>query len=311
MPQTTTGLLTSVLQTYYDKKLLMRAEKELVYKQLGRVGTVPQGEGKTIYWTRYTNMPAQTSTLTEGTDPTARGISAVTVSATLAEYGDLTQVTDFLSLTSFDNVINSAVELLGYQAGLSVDTIVRDVVAATTNVIYASGVANRTSVGDADTMTISDVRKAVRTLRGANAKPLNNGMFAAVVHPDVEYDLQGDDSWVNAAQYVEKGINRIYQGETAEMYGVKFLRSANAPVLVSSGSAQGASGADTPDVYQSIIFGEEAFGVSDLVDIKTIVQSPSKNSALELYSDIGWKVKFVSAILNNNFMVSVESAATA
>ena len=304
MGVTTSATLTSVMQTYYDKKLLMRAEKELVYKQLGRVGTMPRGEGKIIYWTRYTNMPVATDGLTEGTDPTARGISAVTVSATIAEYGDLTQVTDFLSLTSFDNVINSAVELLGYQAGLTVDTLVRDVVAATTNVIYASGVADRTSISATDTLTVADVRKAVRTLRGANAKPMANGMFAAVIHPDVEYDLQGDDNWVNAAQYVEKGINRIYQGETGELYGVKFLRSSNAPVLTNSGSA-------ATEVYKSMIFGEEAFGVSDLLDVKTIVQSPSKNSALELYSDIGWKVKFISAILNNDFMVSIESAASA
>lgn len=304
MPVTTTATLTSVMQTYYDKKLLMRAEKELVYKQLGRVGTMPRGEGKIIYWTRYTNMPVATDGLTEGTDPTARGISAVTVSATIAEYGDLTQVTEFLSLTSYDNVINSAVELLGYQAGLTVDTLVRDVVAATTNVLYASGVANRTSISATDTMTVADVRKAVRKLRGANAKPMANGMFAAVIHPDVEYDLQGDSNWTNAAQYVEKGINRIYQGETGELYGVKFLRSSNAPVLTNSGSAN-------TEVYKSLFFGEEAFGVSDLLDVKTIVQSPSKNSALELYSDIGWKVKFISAILNNDFMISIESAASA
>lgn len=303
MGVTTTSTLTSLLQTFYDKKLLKRAEKELVYKQLGRVGTFPRGEGQTIYWTRYTNMPVA-STLVEATDPTARGISAVTVSGTVAEYGDLTQVSDFLSLTAFDNVINSAVELLGYQAGLTVDSVVRDVVAQTTNVLYASGVANRTSIAASNVMTIADVRKAVRKLRGANAKPLASGMFVAVIHPDVEYDLQGDSAWVNAAQYVEKGVNRIWQGETAEMYGVKFLRSANAPVLVNSGSAG-------TEVYKSLFFGEEAFGVSDLLDVKTIVQSPSKNSALELYSDIGWKAKFVAAILNNDFMVSVESAATA
>ena len=146
MALTNTARLSSVMQIYYDKRLLLRAEKELVYKQLGRVGTLPNGEGKTIYWTRYTNMPAQTAALAEGTDPTARGISAVTVSAVLAQYGDLTQVTDVLSLTAFDNVISSAVELLGYQAGLTVDSVVRDVVGATTNVIYASGVAARTAL---------------------------------------------------------------------------------------------------------------------------------------------------------------------
>lgn len=306
MALTTTTTLSPVMQIYYDKKLLKRAEAELVYKQLGRVGMLPKGEGKTVYWTRYTNMPAQSASLTEGTDPTARGISAVTVSAVLAQYGDLTQVTDIVSLTAFDNVIGSAVELLGYQAGLTVDTIVRDIVAATTNVLYASGVANRTSIAASNVLTVADIRKAVRTLRAANAKPHSkaNGKFVAVVHPNVEYDLQGDSNWVNAAQYTEKGIDRIFNGETGELYGVKFLRSSNAPVLTNSGSAG-------VEVYQTLIFGEEAFGVSDLQSIRTIVNNPSKNSALELYADVGWKTSFVAAILNNNFMVSIESAASA
>jgi N4-gp56 family major capsid protein len=306
MALTNTTTLSPVMQIYYDKRLLKRAEKELVYKQIGRVGTIPNGEGKTIYWTRYTNMPAQSSALTEGTDPTARGISAVTVSAVLAQYGDLTQVTDVLSLTAFDNVISSAVELLGYQAGLTVDTVVRDVVASTTNVLYASGVANRTSISATDILQIADVRKAVRTLRAANAMPHSKagGKFVAVVHPNVEYDLQGDDSWVNASQYTEKGVGRIWQGETGEMYGVKFLRSSNAPVLTNSGSAG-------TEVYQTLIFGEEAFGVSDLQNIRTIVHNPSKNSSLELYADVGWKTSFATAILNNDYMVSIESAASA
>jgi len=306
MALTTTARLSSVMQIYYDKRLLLRAEKELVYKQLGRVGTLPNGEGKTIYWTRYTNMPAQTAALTEGTDPTARGISAVTVSAVLAQYGDLTQVTDVLSLTAFDNVISSAVELLGYQAGLTVDSVVRDVVGATTNVIYASGVAARTALIATDVLQVADIRKAVKTLRAANAKPNSKagGKFVAVIHPNVEYDLQGDDAWVNASQYTEKGVDRIFQGETGEMYGVKFLRSSNAPVLTNSGSA----GAE---VYKSLFFGEEAFGVSDLQNIRTIVHNPSKNSALDLYADVAWKTSFASAILNNAYMVSVESGATA
>ncbi len=44
MALTTTARLSSVMQIYYDKRLLLRAEKELVYKQLGRVGTLPNGE---------------------------------------------------------------------------------------------------------------------------------------------------------------------------------------------------------------------------------------------------------------------------
>ena len=45
MALTTTGTLSSVVKAYYDKRFLMRAEAEFVYKQLGKMGTVPKGEG--------------------------------------------------------------------------------------------------------------------------------------------------------------------------------------------------------------------------------------------------------------------------
>ena len=45
MALTTTGTLSSVVKAYYDKRFLMRAEAEFVYKQLGKMGTTPKGEG--------------------------------------------------------------------------------------------------------------------------------------------------------------------------------------------------------------------------------------------------------------------------
>jgi len=303
MALTTSGTLSSVVKSYYDKRFLMRAEANFVYKQLGRLGVVPKGEGKTVVWNRYTNPSAKTSALSEGTDPTPSGLSATLVSATVAQYGNFEQITDYLDLTSIDNSISSAIDLLAYEAALSIDTVIRNVVDDTTSILYASGVANRTSISATDVTTVADVRKVVRELKSNNARPMADGTFAAVIHPDVEYDLQGDSKWESAVYYTSN-VDRLYNGEVGKLYGVKFLNSTQAPILTNSGSAN-------TEVYQSLFFGMEAFGVSDLQNLTTYVDSPSPRSALRLYSDVGWKAGFATKILNEDFMYSLESAATA
>ncbi len=305
MALTTTGTLSSVVKAYYDKRFLMRAEANFVFKQLGRVGVVPKGEGKTVVWNRYTNPSAKITALTEGTDPTPAGLSATLVSATISQYGNFEQITDILSLTAIDDSIASSVDLLAYEAALSIDTVIRNAVDAGTSVLYASGVADRTSISATDVTTVADVRKVVRELKSNNAKPLMSmKAWGAVIHPDVEYDLQGDSNWVNAAIYTTQGIDRVFNGEVGKLYGVRFLNSTQAPILTNSGSAG-------TEVYQSMFFGEEAFGVSELQNLTTYVDSPSPRSALRLYSDVGWKAGFATSILNEAFMYRLESAATA
>lgn len=305
MALTTSSTLSSVVKAYYDKRFLMRAEANFVYKQLGRIGVVPKGEGKTVVWNRYTNPSAKITALTEGTDPTPAGLSASLVSATIAQYGNYEQITDVLSLTSIDNSIASAVDLLAYEAALTIDTVIRNVVDGTTSVLYASGVANRTSLIPTDIAQVADIRKVVRELKSNNAKPMmSSKSYMAVIHPDVEYDLQGDSNWQSAVEYTEKGIERIFNGEVGKLYGVRFLNTTQAPILTNSGSAG-------TEVYQSLFFGEEAFGVSELQNLTTYVDSPSPRSALRLYSDVGWKAGFATSVLNDAFMYSLESAATA
>lgn len=305
MALTTTSTLSSVVKAYYDKRFLMRAEANFVYKQLGRIGVVPANEGKTVVWNRYTNPSAKTTALTEGTDPTPSGLSATLVSATVSQYGNFEQVTDILSLTSIDNSIASAVDLLAYEAAITIDTVIRNVVDGGTSVLYASGVANRTSLIDTDVTQVADVRKVVRELKGNNARPQQkSNAFMAVIHPDVEYDLQGDSSWESAHLYTDTALGGIYNGEVGKLYGVRFLTTTQAPILTNSGSA------GAVDVYQSQFFGEEAFGVSELQSLETYVDSPSPRSALRLYSDVGWKAGFCAKILNEDFMYTIESGAT-
>lgn len=312
MALTTTGTLSTVLSTYYDKRFLMRAEENFVYEQLGLPGRIPKGEGKTVVWNRLVNPSAKTSALSEGTDPTPSGLSANLVSATLAQYGNFEQVTDLLELTSIEGTVKEAMDSLAYEASKTIDTVIRDIVAAGGTAIIATAaysnsagfVPVRNSINADDTITVGDVRRAVRQLHRFAAKPHTKDRFVAVAHPDVIFDLQGDTNWVNAHIYTEKGINSVYNGEVGELYGTRWVMTQQAPVLTNSGSAG-------TEVYLTHVMGKEFFGVSKLQNLQTYVDSPSPRSALRLYSDIGWKASFATKVLNDSFAARIESAATA
>lgn len=306
MALTTSGTLPGPVGAYYEKRFLMRAEKNFVLDQLGTQGRVPKGEGKTVVWNRITNPTAKTTALTEGTDPTPTGLSATLVSATLSQYGNYEQVTDYLELTAVDTLIKEVMDTLAYEAALTIDTTIRDelVDSATGTVQYASGVAARNSLVSTDIVQVADIRKAKRQLNRFSAKPHTKDRFVGVAHPDVIYDLEGDTNWVNAHLYTEIGIDGIFNGEAGELYGTRWIMYDNATVLTNSGSAG-------TEVYVSWIMGKDFFGVSKLQNLETYVDSPSPRSALRLYSDIGWKASYAVKSLNDSFAIRLESGATA
>jgi len=226
------------------------------------------------------------------------------VSATLAQYGNYEQVTDYLELTAIDTLIKEVMDVLAYEAALSIDTVIRDALVSGGTVQYASGVAARNSLVSTNIVQVADIRKAKRQLARFSARPHTLQRYVAVAHPDVIYDLEGDSNWVNAHIYTEKGITQVYNGEAGEIYGTKWIEYDNASVLTNSGSAG-------TEVYITFIMGKEFFGVSKLQNLETYVDSPSPRSALRLYSDIGWKAGFVTKALNDSFAVRLESGATA
>lgn len=304
MAITTTATMPQPVQDYYEKRFLVRSEENFIFEGLGNAGKIPANQGKTVVWNRMVNPTAKTTALTEGTDPTPSGLSASIVSATVSQYGNYEQVTDLLEVSAIDGTVEEVIDVLAYEAAKTIDqTIVNEISGGGTQLL-ASGVAARNSLVATDTLTVKDVRKAVRELNKFSARPHTRDKFVATAHPDVIFDLQGDTNWVNAHVYTEKGIDAVYNGEAGDIYGTRFVMTQMAPVLTNSGSA----GAE---VYLTHVMGKDFFGVSKLQNLETYVDSPSPRSALRLYSDIGWKASYAVATLNDSFCVRIESGASA
>ena len=198
--------------------------------------------------------------MNEVTDVTPTALSDSQVTVTLNEYGNAVVTTAKLRGTAFLDVDSAAANIIGYNAGDSMDQVVRDVLAAGTNVVYATGGAttpsSRVTVQAEDIIHADDVRKVVAQLRGANVATFE-GSYMGFIHPDVSYDFRSNtdvSAWRTPANYVNP--EGIYNGEIGKFESVRFIETPRAKVFTDA--SNGTSTTGSIDVYCTHIMGRQA-----------------------------------------------------
>lgn len=316
--------LSAEMKTFYDMTLLDEASANLVHDQFGQKRPIPSNGGKTIEFRKFAPLAKALTAITEGVTPDGKSLSVSTVTATVAQYGDYITQSDVLELTSLDNTILEATKLLGKQAGLTLDTVTRNVINAGSNVTYCPKVAagaetavtSRSAMDTTSKLTVKVIQKVVAKLRGQNA-PTIGGKYVAIIHPYVAYDLMRDPEWIDAHKYAQP--DNLYTGEIGEIAGVRFVTSTEAKIWndktcpVASGTA-GASGATYHPVFSTLFLGEGAYGVTEISGggLQTIIkQKGSAGTAdpLDQRSSVGWKAIKTAEILIPNYLVRVESCS--
>ncbi len=96
--------LDELVGTYYDKVLLERMTPQLYYAKDADTKPLPTHGGTTIQWARLKQMSAF-ATLTEGTAPDRTQGTVSSISATISQYGQWSQITDVLEVQAFDPLI--------------------------------------------------------------------------------------------------------------------------------------------------------------------------------------------------------------
>ena len=139
----TTATMSQEMKTFYEKRLIDQAEPRLVHDQFADYYPVPQNGGKTIEFRKYDSLPKASTPLTEGVTPNGQTLNVTTITSDLHQYGGWTPLTDVLQMTAIDNNVVQATRVLASQAGRTMDSITRDVLAGGTNVIYAPKLACR------------------------------------------------------------------------------------------------------------------------------------------------------------------------
>lgn len=315
-----TAIGTYLNKEYYDKNLLEMAKTKFVHAMYGQKRPVPKGRGKTVEFRRWTPFTVSVSgqTLTEGVTPDGQNLAQTHVEVTCAQYGAWVEVSDLMETTSFDDIASGATDMLGEQIGTVLDWVVRDAMCATTNKQFANGKTAKSAIAATDIMTVTEVRKAVRELKKGKARMFGgNGRrphFICICGPDATFDLQSDSLWQDVSKY--SNAEQIYSGEIGRIFGVVFVESTEAKIEAAAGASP-TSGAPGADVYHSLIFGKDAYGLVDIDGsgaIESIVKGLGENGndPLNQRASYGAKVKaFAATVLNNDWIIDINHGATA
>jgi N4-gp56 family major capsid protein len=307
----------TVDQVAFEKMAYFALRPEMYFDQFADVqATNATNPGSSIKFTVFADLAAATTPLGEAEDVTPVSMSDSQVTVTLEEYGNATVTTAKLRASSFMPVDPVAAQAVGYNAGLSIDTIARNVVQAGDNVIYATGGAvdptSRTTVNADDTLAANDVRRVVAQLRGANV-PTIGGSYVGFIHPDVSYDFRSATdaaAWRTPANYVNP--EGIYNGEIGMFEGVRFMESSRAPLFANASNNSGSAG--TIDVYGTLIMGRQALakGVSlggEYGAQPTIVYG-TVTDLLKRFRPVGWKHFVGYGVFRQEALRRIESASS-
>ena len=316
--------MTAEMKTFYEKRLIDQAEPRLVHDQFADYYPMPVGGGKTIEFRKYDSLPKATTPLTEGVTPDGQSLTVSTIKSDLHQYGGWTPLTDVLQMTAIDNNVVQATRILASQAGRTLDTLTRDVLAGGTNVIYApkvgadgaeTAVTSRAGLDLTCKLTPKLFFQAAAQLGAMNADTLGDS-YVAIIHPYAAYDLKTSKEWIEVHKYADP--EAMYRGEIGKLGNIRFIESSEAKIwkddtCPKNGTPQGEEAQQYYAVFGTLVLGAHAYGVTELEGggLEHIVkQLGYGDDPLNQRASVGWKGMRAAERLVEQYMVRIESLSS-
>ena len=347
---TLTSNVTAPVNFVLMRGLLSAARKRLPYYN----GTIPgklekNGGSMSVKWRRIENLSPATTALGEITGTAAFGLGRNTVQPTvtdltvaIAKYGNAILTTEELDLFNVNSRTAQLLDVLGANAGESINILMRDVYDGGTNIRRATAAAADTSITAA--ISLNDIKYTVNQLdrnsamkfysqgtgsRNIGTSPIRES-YMGICHTDVESDIRGLTGFIPVEQYA--GYTDTFTGEFGTVWGVRWCSTPTAPISTGAGTttASGLRGASAilNDVYATFIYGKEAIGSVGLGEnhtkeiymmgdrlpaIELIQKKPGSSGIGDMYNEVGsiaWKTWFAGKILNNDWLYEVRTGAS-
>lgn len=347
---TTVTQVTQPVNVAFQRTLLDNAKPMAPYFAGTYPASIQERSGTfTASWRRIENLTPTTSALTALTSTIAfptrdtTAPSTTNVSATLAKYGQVIVMNEEVDLINFSEQDAKLVEIIGISAGRSLNMLQRNEEEDNSTATLAGGASSATAV--TSKITLKDIRNVVNTLNRNSARkfePMSGGStnfnttpirsaYLGLTHPDVEEDIRLLAGFVPLEQY--GGSVSAYDGEFGAVHGVRFVASEDATIDAegggtSTGTGLRTSGNSKVDLYNTVIYGQQAFGSVGLgmQHLQEVYRSGDNLPAVQLItkgkgsagsadpldevSTIGWKSWHAARVLNTAWSRNLRSGAS-
>ena len=245
--------------------------------------------------------------------PDGQALNVTTITSDLHQYGGWTPLTDVLQMTAIDNNVVQATRVLASQAGRTMDSITRDVLAGGTNVLYApkqnadgteTEVKSRKELDKTCTLTPKLFFRAAAQLGAMNADPIGDS-YIAIIHPYAAYDLKTCREFIEAHKYADP--EAMYRGEIGKLGNIRFVETSEAKIWKDTTCPSGLA------VFGTLVLGAHAYGVTELEGggLEHIVkQLGYGDDPLNQRASVGWKGMRAAERLVEQYMVRIESVSS-
>lgn len=323
-----TTAVSNTIQPYYNKKLLDHAVQETRLTEFAMQEELPPGIGATSV--RFFRPPSADlsatgapAALTEGTAPTNfRDISYTAIDVTLAQLGQVAKVTDIANTVGLVKYLDTAIQLMGEEFALDVDTRIRNILChASTGLTkrYAQGNANFAALAGATLangkVIPRDFLDSLTYLKKQRA-PKINGCYVAIAPPEGTRDILNNSEFREVVR--QNYADKIFKGEVGDFYGCRIIEGTNAfqedeteGTYASTFSSAGTN--TTGLIYSTIITGKGAYGAVNMKKMGAslqkpqviIVDKPDSGNPLGQYLIVGWKAYWAGVRLNQAWGIAL------
>jgi N4-gp56 family major capsid protein len=202
-------------------------------------------------------------------------------------------------------VLNESTKVLSLQLGLTIDTLIRDMMVSTASTILCSHGVNGSTPTE---LTDADIQTAVIALRQGNARLMTNPLpgenkigtapvrasYWGFMSVNLQDDLEAVSSFISAANYPNP-MNAL-EAEWGSTRNIRWLLNTN--------------GYSASGVYSNFVLGQEAYGVVRLgaKEAEFIVKPLGASGTadpLNQRGTVGYKYPFATRILNDNWITQL------
>lgn len=288
------------IRTVYSKEIEFQALPNMRFYQFAQVRTEFGVEpGLTISMLTYDNLKLG-GALTENKGIETQALSGSVKQLTVKEYGNAVAVSELLVQSSFLDVMDNTVELLGRDYALVLDMELRDAALTGTNKVFArkddgTTVSARTELDGTCTLRVSTIKDAIEILATNNAPKVDGSYWICFIHPHQSRGLRDDPAWINASNY--GAPDQLFTGEIGRVDDTRFIEST---LLCNGAAAETDPGykeelkkgqaSNTVNVFQSVIFGDAYYGIGISLPVELRdggIQDFGRTRSLAWYSIFG------------------------